>query len=192
MAEDFSPQNETTIHGEDSWRNPTSVTFPNATETPVEAIIEDEAADHSRTKGSAKSLNKVAVRRIAAKVLEVEAAAPRAVAAVAGLLGAKPNPVDLTVAIMTADRAVTQPLKDIQATYDAAIEDQIGAVLALNAVSRNQLKAMWTTMAAVNGTTTQMPANERQALTSLFGQITNLSTEQEQLLEAASTLLRRS
>lgn len=110
---------------------------------------------------------------------------------VAGLLGTANDTVELTVAIMSADRAATQPIKDIQATFEEAKEDQIMAVLGLNAASSAQIKAMWSTMTSLNGSTRALPSNERSALNELFKMITGMTGEQLSLLNSAANLLRR-
>lgn len=174
-----------------------SSTFAGSSEQP--ATDTADAAEESQPRSKAKSrprtpgkaLDKASVRRVAAKVLEVEKAGNRTLAVVASLLGSANDTVELTVAIMSADRAATQPIKDIRATFEEAKEDQIMAVLGLNAASAAQIKAMWSTMTSLNGSTRSLPSNERAALNELFKMITGMTEEHLSLLNSASNLLHR-
>lgn len=100
------------------------------------------------------------VRRIAAKHAELLEAETSDVDAIAELLGVSPDPLDLTVAIMTAHRSRFAPLVDLQ---ELAEMDPMTRAINVMGGGRRRIRSVWDLLVIFKVLSGDAPSNDMQA-----------------------------
>lgn len=160
--------------------------------TEVEA--EDSADQHSGDKPvrQAPKSNKALIRRVASKAVEVQDSEDTVREATAALLGCGTDPIELTTAIMTANRSVREPITDVNNIAETVREDPFEAGVTVLAMGRARLKGVWTLLSAIGALPESIPAADTKMATAVVKAVHLLDDTQALIIETASELLKRS
>ncbi|HLS02556.1 MAG TPA: hypothetical protein VK054_11355 [Beutenbergiaceae bacterium] len=141
------------------------VDLPVMTDDQDEALEEDSTPTEAQAAPTRRrGVDRGLIRRVAAKVVEVQEADPTDVEVLAGLLGGANDPVTVTVGIMTASRADLGPLGDVE--NFAAMEDMEKAVSVMSMDGRKRGE-LWKTLAALGVVTGNIPRSDAKAALTL-------------------------
>lgn len=155
---------------------------------------EPETHETSPASGSAKTAKRAGpdralIRRVATKVIDVLNAPVDQRETLVSLLGATSSePVDLTLAIMTAGRTAMAPVNDLLTVADT---DPFEVGIVVMSMEKPRMKAMWalaTQLGVIDGT---IPAVDAKAAMALAKASRDLTGDHRATLDAVVTLARR-
>ncbi len=149
----------------------------------------DEAAPVARTAKAATGIDRALVRRTAAKASELLTAGDSKLKVLAHLLGANADPIDLTVAVITAPRNSTRAASDL---FEVADADPMEAGLVVATLPKERSKALWALLLALNEVKGVLPVNDIKAALAIAKAAKKLSPAAVELLQAAVALGKRS
>lgn len=100
------------------------------------------------------------IRRVAGKTIDLSRAPAEDVQLLSDLLGCKPEPVNLTVAVMSASRADVAVLSEIK---DLAASTSAERAVAVLTMGRPRMRTLWQVLAALGALGVSMPTSDPKA-----------------------------
>ena len=153
----------------------------------------DEAGEDrtpaARTAKAAATVDRALVRRTAAKASELLSADDGALKVLGHLLGASADPIDLTVAVITAPRNSTRTATDL---FEVADADPMEAALVVAILPKERSKALWNLLVALGELKGTPPANDMKSALAMGKAAQKLSPAAADVVRAAVALAKRS
>lgn len=134
--------------------------------------------------------SKAAVRRVGAKLLQLQGADDEDVLVLASLYGVDADPLEVTVAVMTTDRSALSAVRDLNDIAEA--EDPFEAMQRALEKGRHRMKAVHGLLAALSAATVQsLNGNDAKAGAALARDVLALPNEAKGSLARVLDLARR-
>jgi hypothetical protein len=164
----------------------------------IDDVVIDENLDETdessngttRAAVNRSGINRAAIRRIAVKAEEIANTDPRTVEVAAAVLGTGTGLAEMTTAIMSADRSISDPFKDVALIAESS---PMAAGINAAALPRKRLRAVYTLLCSLDaGSKSAMPADQIKAALSVAEAIFALDDITKAEIEAVATLLKKS
>lgn len=190
LTADVAPDVDADVDIEDLLPNyPSEPAVPNADLEDDDVEIGDDPAPVARAAKVATGIDRALVRRTAAKASELFDATDGQLKVLAHLLGANADPIDLTVAVITAPRNSTRAAADL---FEVADADPMEAGLVVATLPKERSKALWSLLVALGEVKGTPPASDIKAALAIAKAAKKLSPAAAELLRSAVALGKRS
>lgn len=134
--------------------------------------------------------NKASVRRVGAKLLQLQGADADDLAVLASLYGVDPDPLEVTVAVMTTDRSALTAVKDL--TDIAEADDPFEAMVVAQEKGRARMKGVHSLLVALDAASSaSLNGNDAKAGAALAKDVTGLAEDAKTSLSRVLDLARR-
>lgn len=190
LTADVAPDVDADVDIDDLLPNyPSEPAVPNADLEDIDVETGDDPAPVARAAKVATGIDRALVRRTAAKASELFAATDGQLKVLAHLLGANADPIDLTVAVITAPRNSTRAAADL---FEVADADPMEAGLVVATLPKDRSKALWSLLVALGELKGTPPASDIKAALAIAKAAKKLSPAAAELLRSAVALGKRS
>ncbi|GEL47770.1 hypothetical protein CHO01_28860 [Cellulomonas hominis] len=159
-----------------------------------EEEVDDPSANSSvpgSVPGSAHRVgpSKASVRRVGAKVIQLQGADDQDLMVLASLYGVEPDPLEVTVAVMTSDRSALMPVRDLT---DIAKATGFAAMVTAQEKGRGRMKAVHALLTALGGASTgSLNGNDAKASMVIAQDVLALPKSAKESLDRVLDLARR-
>lgn len=162
--------------------------------------LDDDGDEESSSAAGGKTstakragIDRALVRRIATKADDVATAPEKVRNFAATLLNSPTSTVDLTVAIMAADRSAQAPLHDLKTLVAQAEEDPIDTMVAILAFSKERVKSIYSLLGQLDAPGANAPLNQvaGKAAKQVLGCLTLVEEETLSVIDDVLDLLRK-
>lgn len=134
--------------------------------------------------------NKASVRRVGAKLLQLQGADADDLAVLASLYGVDADPLEVTVAVMTTDRSALTAVKDL--TDIAEADGPFEAMVVAQEKGRARMKGVHSLLVALDAASSaSLNGNDAKASAALAKDVTGLADDAKTSLSRVLDLARR-